>query len=147
MFRPHKVVILRPGTPWVAKSHPLETNQHRACHINTGGNYELDKLERNLGKPLRTREVAEYLGLDVKTVRKYYRELGGIRLGRHYVFFEKEICNAVQKRTEVDCPSEEREPETGEGVLEQECRQGLGSQDAAKARRRMEREDRHGLFG
>ena len=107
----------------------------------------METLERNLGKPYRTRDVAKYLGLDVKTVRKYYRELGGIRLGRHYVFFEKEICNAVQKRTEVDCPSEERGTETGEGVLEQNESQGLGSQDAAKVRRRMEREDRHGLFG
>ena len=107
----------------------------------------MDQLERNLGKALRAKEIAQYLDVDVKTVRKYYRELGGIRLGRHYRFFEKEIYYAVQKRTEVGCPSEEREQEIGKGIFDQEGSQGLGIQDEAKASRRLEQEDRHGLFG
>ncbi|MCB2167436.1 MAG: helix-turn-helix domain-containing protein [Deltaproteobacteria bacterium] len=104
-------------------------------------------IEKQLGKALRAKDVALYLGLDVKTVRKHYQSLGGIRLGRHYRFFEKEVCCAVQKRTEVDSPSEKRGPEAGEGVVDQEGSKKLGSQDEAKARRRMEQEDRHGLFG
>ena len=67
-------------------------------------------LKNQLGQALNTKQVSEYLGLDPKTVRKYYRELGGIRLGRHYRFFEKEICNAIQKQkwNKMDCPSEEQ---------------------------------------
>ena len=72
-------------------------------------------LEKDLGKALRTQDVAEYLGVDIKTVRKYYRELGGIRLGRHYRFFEKEIFNAIQKKTAMDRPSEERGNEAEQG--------------------------------
>jgi hypothetical protein len=122
------------------------TNQHRASHINIGGQNDLEILEQNLGKPLRTKDVAKYLGLDIKTVRKYYRDLGGIRLGRHFVFFEKEIVDAISTRKEMDRPSEEGRPATGKGVLDQEGSEGLGSQNAAKTSRRVELEDRHGLF-
>jgi len=107
----------------------------------------MDQLEQSLGKALRAKEIAQYLDVDVKTVRKYYSELGGIRLGRHYRFFEKEIYYAIQKRTEVDSPSEEREQEIGKGIFDQEGSQGLGIQDEAKACQRLEQEDRHGLFG
>jgi hypothetical protein len=98
----------------------------------------LEILEQNLGKPLRSKDVAKYLGLDIKTVRKYYRDLGGIRLGRHFVFFEKEIVNAISTRKEMDSPSEEGRPATGKGVLDQEGSEGLGSQNAAKTSRRVE---------
>lgn len=104
-------------------------------------------LEDDLGKALRTQEVAVYLGLDAKTVRKYYRELGGIRLGRHYRFFEKEIYNAVQKRTAMDCSSEEGREEAEQGVSDEKGSHRVGNEDAAKTRRRLGREDRHKIFG
>jgi len=107
----------------------------------------MDQLERNLGKALRAKDVAEYLGMNVKHIRNHYKDLGGIRLGRHYRFFEKEIYYAIQKRTEVGRPSEEREQEIGKGIFDQEGSQGLGIQDEAKACQRLEQEDRHGLFG
>jgi predicted DNA-binding transcriptional regulator AlpA len=107
----------------------------------------MDQLEQSLGKALRAKDVAEYLGMNVKHIRNHYKDLGGIRLGRHYRFFEKEIYYAIQKRTEVDSPSEKRKPEIGKGVFDQEGSQGLGNQDEAKASRRLEQEDRHGLFG
>lgn len=106
----------------------------------------MDQLEQSLGKALRAKDVAEYLGMNVKHIRNHYKDLGGIRLGRHYRFFEKEIYYAIQKRTEVDSPSEEREPEIGKGIFDQEGSQGLGNQDEKKASRRVEREDHHGLF-
>ena len=59
-------------------------------------------IQENLGRSLSAESVAKYLGLDVKTVRQYYRELGGMRLGRRYLFFERSIVNAIQKRTELD---------------------------------------------
>jgi hypothetical protein len=104
-------------------------------------------IQENLGQTLSTKAVAKLLGLDVKTVRQYYRELGGMRLGRRYLFFERSIVNAIQKRTELDCPSAEEWTETGEGVFDEEASVDVGNQDAAKARQRLEREDRHGLFG
>jgi hypothetical protein len=105
-------------------------------------------LKNQLGQALNTKQVSEYLGLDPKTVRKYYRELGGVRLGRHYRFFEKEICNALQKQkwNGMDCPSEEEREKTEQSVYDEEGSSGLGIQDAAKARERLAKEDRHGLY-
>ena len=104
-------------------------------------------IQENLGQTLSTKAVAKLLGLDVKTVRQYYRELGGMRLGRRYLFFERSIVNAIQKRTELDCPSAEGWRETGEGIFDEETSVDVGNQNEAKAHQRLEREDRHGLFG
>ena len=104
-------------------------------------------LNDELVRRMSAEEVANYLGLDEKTVRQYYRELGGMRLGRLFLFFERSVLNALQKRTEMDCPSAEGREETGEGVSDEEASIGVGKQDAAKTRKRVEREDRHGLFG
>lgn len=58
-------------------------------------------LGKELGQKLTTREVAAYLDLDEDTVRKYYREIGGIRptgsKGR-ILFFEKNIVDALSRR-------------------------------------------------
>ena len=102
-------------------------------------------LENELGRRMSAEEVANYLGLDEKTVRQYYRELGGMRLGRLFLFFERSVLNAIQKGTEMDCPSAEGWEETGKGISDEEGSGSLGNQDAPKASRRMEREDRHGL--
>jgi hypothetical protein len=104
-------------------------------------------LEKELGKALSAKEVAQYLDLDVKTVIKYHQQLGGIRLGRHYRFFEKEIINAIQKRTEMDCPSKEGREQAEQGVFSEEGCHSVGNEDAARTRRRLEREDRHDIFG
>jgi hypothetical protein len=103
--------------------------------------------EDELGKRMTAKEVAEKINVDVKTVRANYHELGGMRLGRQYVFFERRLNNAIQERTEMDCPSEERGAETGEGISDEEGSVDMGSQNEAKTRRRVEQEDRHGLFG
>jgi DNA-directed RNA polymerase specialized sigma subunit len=52
--------------------------------------------EEQLGRVPRPQELADFLGVDEKRVRQYYVELGGIRLGRLYVFFEQEVINAIQ---------------------------------------------------
>jgi hypothetical protein len=95
-------------------------------------------LEKELGKALSAREVAKYLNLNFKTVIKYYQQLGGIRLGRNYRFFEKEIIKAVQKWTEREQVEQE--------VFNEEGCPGVGNEDAAKTRRRLKWEDRHGIF-
>ena len=92
------------------------------------------------------KELANHLRLDVKTVRKHYSKLGGMRLGRQYLFFERSVVNAIQERTEMDCPSAEGGAETGEGISNEEGSVDVGSQNEAKARQRMEQEDRHDLL-
>ena len=104
-------------------------------------------VKDQLGQALRPQEISDYTGLDVKTVRKYYRELGGIRVGSRILFFEKEFINAIQTRTQLDRPGSEERAETGESVPDEERGNGVGSRDAAKTRKRLEQEDRHGLFG
>ena len=103
-------------------------------------------LDEHLGKAISAEDVAAYIGCDVKTVRKHYRELGGMRLGRHYLFFERSIIDAVSERTKMDCPSAKRGEEAGEGLLDKEGGAVVGSQNAAKALKRLERQDRHGLY-
>ena len=65
----------------------------------------MQQFKDQLGKALRPKHLAEYLGLDQKKVRQYYRQLGGIRLGRRYLFFEKEVVNAIQEKRQMDSPS------------------------------------------
>jgi hypothetical protein len=107
----------------------------------------MDQIKINLGQALSAKQIAAYLGLDPKTIRKYYRELGGIRLGSRIVFFEKEFINAIQTRIKLDRPGAEEWAETGESVPDEERGNGVGSRNAAKTRKRLDQEDRHGLFG
>ena len=93
------------------------------------------------------KQVAAYLKIDVKTARKYYRELGGIRIGRRYLFFEEEVYNAIQTWNEVYRTDEEERKEERKGIQDQKSGSSLGSGDAAKVRRRLVREDKHNLFG
>ena len=107
----------------------------------------MNQIKNHLGQVLNAKQIADYTSLDVKTIRKYYRELGGIRLGSRIVFFEKEFINAIQTRTELDRPGAKERAETGENIPHEERGNGVGSRDAAKAHKRLEQEDRHGLFG
>jgi hypothetical protein len=107
----------------------------------------MENLDNKLGRALNAKDLSAYLGLDPKTIRKYYRELGGIRLGSRIVFFEKEFINAIQTRIKLDRPGAEERAETGESVPDEERGNGVGSRDAAKTRKRLDQEDRHGLFG
>jgi hypothetical protein len=106
----------------------------------------MEQIRTYLGQALSAKQIAEYTGLDVKTVRKYYQKLGGIRVGSRILFFEKEFINAVQKRNEMVCPSPEGRVETRENISDEKGSRGLGSRNAAKTRQRMAREDRHDLF-
>ena len=63
------------------------------------------------------------------------------------MFFERSVKDAIQKRTEVGSPSAEGREETGEEISYEEGGDGMGNPNDAKTRKRLEREDRHGLFG
>ena len=92
-------------------------------------------------------EVALYLNLDVKTVRTHYKKLGGIRLGRSFRFFERSLIDAIQNEEwPVEGSSEARKFSEGKNISDEKGGTELGARDEAKARQRLEREDRHGLF-
>lgn len=59
----------------------------------------MSALTETLGKRLTAQEVAEYLGVDAETVRRYYNSLGGIRLGRLFLFFENLIIQAIKENS------------------------------------------------
>ena len=105
-------------------------------------------IEQHLGRALSVKQIAEYLNINEKTVREHYQELGGIRIGRQFKFFEREVINAIQKSQKqiYSASQEERETE-GEGVRKIEPSQSVGSKDEKNVRRRLERNDKHGLFG
>jgi len=100
-------------------------------------------LNAELGKRISTKEVAEFLGLDEDTVRKYYREYGGVRPTGpkgQILFFEKNILSALrrephglQSREEWTNPVERENQEKREGEAEalrqQEGSPGLGSRN------------------
>lgn len=87
----------------------------------------MENLIENLGRTLSTREVADLFGIDIKTVRKYHKELGGLRLGRRYLFFEREVLYAVQEGAKMDSPSEKEWKEETKEVPDEEGGVGLGT--------------------
>ena len=104
-------------------------------------------LEQKLGRVLSVKQVSNYLNINEKTVREHYQELGGIRLGRHYKFFERRILDALEKRQEqVYSTDQEERTAEGEGLPETGRREGMGKSNAADVRRGIQRDDRHGLL-
>ena len=45
---------------------------------------------------MKAKEAAALLGVHVSTVRKYYRELGGVKLGRVYCFSAERLFVGVR---------------------------------------------------
>ena len=76
----------------------------------------MNALTETLGKRLTAQEVAEYLGVDAETVRRYYNSLGGIRLGRLILFFENLIIQAIQENSHA-LQKEEKE----QGGVDSRC--------------------------
>ncbi len=115
----------------------------------------MTRINEELGRSMSAQEVAANLNIDVKTARKYYRELGGIRIGRIYMFFEEEVCNAIRKnRVEgqqgnkgLDRAGKDGQQEEGKTIQAEERSRGLGSEDERSIKRRLEQKDRHGIFG
>ena len=102
-------------------------------------------MEEKLGKRITPEELATFLGVNVKTIRQYYKELGGIRLGSRYIFFEKGVVYAVSKKWEMESPSEEGWKEEREDVQIKERGIRMGKQDAP-VRKGVGRSDRHNLL-
>jgi len=103
-------------------------------------------IEDTLGKVLSAKKLARYLGVDERTVRQYYRELGGVRLGRRYLFFEKGVIDAIQKRTKMGGPSEETGYEKGESFFNKKGGDRMGDSAKKTNTRRLAKKDKHGLL-
>lgn len=107
----------------------------------------MQQIEENLGKALSAKDVAAYLNLDETTVRNYYQELGGIRLGRRYRFFERRIIDAIQSRNQMESPSESEREKERKKIQYEKGGDSMGIRNEAKDRKRLLRGDRHHLFG
>jgi len=104
-------------------------------------------LEKLLGVAISVKELAEYLNVNEKTIRENYRQFGGIKIGRHYRFFTKEVINALEKREEQIYSADQEERSTQrEGISDTERSKEVGIGNEKNARRGMERDDRHGLL-
>lgn len=94
-------------------------------------------LELELGRPMTTKQVAEYFGVDPRTVRKYRTELGGVYLLGQLTFFDKRIQECVYamqnqetwERRMARRSDETRSAQTEDFLLESR-RSRLGSRDA-----------------
>jgi transcriptional regulator with XRE-family HTH domain len=107
-------------------------------------------LTETLGKRLTAQEVAEYLGVDAETVRRYYHSLGGIRLGRLILFFEnlmidkiKEKSNAIQKKEKeqedgVDSRCDAQREEILQDIRYQDRGARLGIRNKKSSRKRLD---------
>ena len=104
-------------------------------------------MNEKLGRSMSAKQVAAYLKIDVKTARKYYKELGGIRIGRRYLFFEEEVYNAIQTWKEIHRAVQEEREKERENFQHEKRSSCLGRGDAAEIRHRLVREDKHNLFG
>ena len=98
----------------------------------------LNTLEKKFGKVYTPKDMAKYLGVDEGTVKKYYAELGGMRLGRRYLFFEKRIERLVndavlrQEKTGMGGLREDEGTEETKILPDKNSCSGMGS-DAKKA--------------
>ena len=107
----------------------------------------MNDLEKILGEVITVKQVADYLNINEKTVREHFQELGGIRIGRQYKFFERGIIDAIQKsQKQIYSASQEEQSAPGKGIQLIEIGQKLGGPAKKNVRRRMERDDRHGLL-
>ena len=109
----------------------------------------MELLEKELGQKLSVSQVADYLGLDEKFVRRQYIQLGGVRLGtRRYIFFERRLIDALHEQTKqqqqvsVDRTSEDQRAEEAEVMHNQKT----GARVGGRAKKAKSIIDEHGLF-
>ncbi|MDH4318546.1 MAG: hypothetical protein OEV64_09175 [Desulfobulbaceae bacterium] len=109
----------------------------------------MEVLQSELGRRLEIADIAKWLSIDPKTVKKYHQLLGGIRLGpRKYIFFEKEVLSAIQKIREtqetMDWSAQEKGSKTSDQSLSNEKR---GTGVGGLRKKEVYIIDDHNLFG
>jgi len=57
-----------------------------------------DLITQELGRPLRAKEAAAFIGIDVKSLYPLYLKFGGVRVGkRRIIFYERRLIDAISK--------------------------------------------------
>lgn len=108
----------------------------------------MDLLTAELGERLTVNDVAAYLKVDARLVRKHYEKLGGVRLGqRRFIFFERRLINALlqqekSQKTMDGSDLVERESQK-EIIQDQERVNNMGG----KRKKKESLYDGHGIFG
>ena len=117
---------------------------------------ESHPLKNALGRVFTPGEVAEYLGVDVESARKHYAILGGMRLGRRILFFEKLIVEAIRRNCHalqgeepgrsVAGEGDEARPHEDQAISDQKGSNGLGGGTKRAAVECVLKRDTHGIF-
>ena len=59
---------------------------------------QTDMITQELGRPLRAKEAAALIGIDVKSLYPLYLKFGGVRIGkRRIIFYERRLIDAISK--------------------------------------------------
>ena len=81
-------------------------------------------LQAELGPPLSVKDVAEILGVDPRTVRKYAEDLGGVWVAGRLRFFDnyiRSLCDAsvmqTRRRTPLARPDQKGRPSGRDQVV------------------------------
>jgi len=111
----------------------------------------MDLIKEELGKRLTVEEVATIFGVDERLVRQHYNELGGMRLGnRVYVFFEKEVINAVQRHNKheksVDRANQDQRKEGETSLRHTKRSTRVGGKRKKPAAQQSSGADPHGIL-
>ena len=106
----------------------------------------MDILQEQLGKTLTVEEVAKYLKIDKRTVRKYYLQLGGVRLGRAYRFFERSINDAIQAPWKMACTSENKRQDKTQIISQEKPSNRMGGRTKEKKKRIEKDRDPYNLL-
>lgn len=55
-----------------------------------------DLLTQHLGRCLSAQQVASFLDVDITTIYRNYLDLGGVKIGSTYKFFEQNLIQALK---------------------------------------------------
>jgi hypothetical protein len=95
-----------------------------------------ERLVELFGEAFSLEEMAQYLRVDYKWLREHYAELGGLRLGRKFLFFEKRIereinnANLFKEKGQMAGLREKERTEENEGFSDTGTCNRMGSRRA-----------------
>jgi hypothetical protein len=109
---------------------------------------------KELGPRLTTKRVAQMLHLDIKTVIKHYEAIGGMRLGRNLMFFEKLIVQAlregalyaISKGQKMDGAGDPAGQQERENFPDQAGCEEMGERTKIASVKRILKADSHGIY-
>jgi hypothetical protein len=105
-------------------------------------------VDKELGRRLSPEEVASFLGIDPRVVKRHYAELGGVRLGRlTYLFFERRLVDALLQQAQPEKAMDGSDMAGREGKTEVIYRKKTSHQMGGRRKQSETLVDGHGIFG